>query len=283
MKLTNFRPVFIIGAARSGTKLLRDTIARHPDIDKVPYDVNYIWRMGNQETAHDELTTHSVTSEVKAKIRHQLKKYHRGNAVLIEKTVSNCLRIPFVNAIYPNAHFIHLIRDGYDVIESSYRQWTASPDWRYILKKASTYPITIAPSYAFKYLMTIGNKMISTQGQPHSTWGPVYDGMQDDLTQLTLLEVCAMQWQKCVLHPFNTLKSIPSERVITVRYADFVQSPKQILGDITEFIGGDDSAYQQMDFSEIHPNNVGKGFKRFGPKEADVISKYVEFINQEIN
>src|SRR4051812_20775701 len=42
-----FQPVIVIGAARSGTKLLRDSLATHADVARVPYDVNYVWRFGN--------------------------------------------------------------------------------------------------------------------------------------------------------------------------------------------------------------------------------------------
>ena len=36
--MQNERLVIIVGAARSGTKILRD-VAEHPDFSKVPYDI----------------------------------------------------------------------------------------------------------------------------------------------------------------------------------------------------------------------------------------------------
>ena len=40
--------VIIIGAARSGTKYLRDVLATAPNAARVPYDINYIWRYGSE-------------------------------------------------------------------------------------------------------------------------------------------------------------------------------------------------------------------------------------------
>jgi hypothetical protein len=47
--------VFVIGAARSGTKFLRDVIGASPYAAVVPYDVNYVWRGGNEGFPDDAL------------------------------------------------------------------------------------------------------------------------------------------------------------------------------------------------------------------------------------
>ncbi|MDH5508429.1 MAG: sulfotransferase, partial [Anaerolineae bacterium] len=147
------QPVFLIGAARSGTKLLRDIVSQHPDVEKIPYDINYIWRFGNEKLSHDELTPSLLTPQIIKRIRQQFETYHAGRSILIEKTVSNCLRIPFVAAVFPQAKFIHLIRHGEDVVESAYRQWIAPPDWNYIFEKARTFPLLETPGYALRYII----------------------------------------------------------------------------------------------------------------------------------
>ena len=47
--------VIIIGAARSGTKYLRDVLATAPNAARVPYDINYIWRYGSESHPDDAL------------------------------------------------------------------------------------------------------------------------------------------------------------------------------------------------------------------------------------
>ena len=42
------QPVVIIGAARSGTNMLRDVLVKLPGVGTWPCDeINYIWRHGN--------------------------------------------------------------------------------------------------------------------------------------------------------------------------------------------------------------------------------------------
>ncbi len=135
-----YQPIILIGAARSGTKLVRDIIASHPAIAAVPYDINYIWRLGNEAFAHDELPVNCLNPRIRQSIRKEIQRFDKQTPFLIEKTVSNCLRVPFVNAIFPEAKFIHLLRNGLDVVESVYRQWMASPDWRYIWRKGRAFP-----------------------------------------------------------------------------------------------------------------------------------------------
>lgn len=283
MNSRDFKPLIVIGAARSGTKLLRDVVAKHPEINKVPYDVNYIWRLGNHGIRHDELLPQQCTPKIKSKIRHQLEKYHTGCPVLIEKTVSNCLRIPFIDAVYPNAYYIHLIRDGYDVVESVHRQWTASPDWRYMLQKACTFPIASAPSYAFKYSLAIASKMLRNREKPKSTWGPIYDGIEQDLQTLSLLEVCAIQWRKCVKQASETLALMPDDRVFTIRYADFVASPIVALKSVAEFIEVSSLPYQNMDFSNIERGNIGKSRNLLTTQQLETIAPYIEPTLDKLN
>jgi hypothetical protein len=43
------RPVIILGAARSGTKYLRDILATAPNAARVTYGINYIRRYGSED------------------------------------------------------------------------------------------------------------------------------------------------------------------------------------------------------------------------------------------
>ena len=53
--MTDAAPIILIGAARSGTKFLRDVLASAVGVKSVPYDVNYIWRHGSPNYGHDVL------------------------------------------------------------------------------------------------------------------------------------------------------------------------------------------------------------------------------------
>jgi hypothetical protein len=128
------RYIIIIGAARSGTKILRDVLAEASGMGCVPYDIGFVWRYGNQQVPHDVLDPATVTPRIQRFVRRYVDRYARsGGDVVIEKTVGNTLRVPFVHAVMPDAAFVHLVRDGMDVVESARRQWSAPPDREYLL------------------------------------------------------------------------------------------------------------------------------------------------------
>ena len=123
MKKTS--PVIILGAARSGTRLLRSLVASGEQHAEVPYDVNYIWRFGNESCPDDCLAASTVNDQLRAFVHRRLAKcaHAKPDQPIVEKTVSNVLRIPFVQSIYPEAKYVFLMRNGRDVIESAYRCW----------------------------------------------------------------------------------------------------------------------------------------------------------------
>jgi len=271
-----YQPLIVIGAARSGTKLVRDLIAQHPAIDRVPYDINFVWRMGNEEIPHDELTPEMLSPQIRRRIVKHVDGYHADGACLIEKTVSNCLRVAYVNAVLPDAKFIHLIRDGWDVVESAYREWTAPPDWRYILSKARSFPFKDAPGYAISYVWRAVRKLLSADRGKVSAWGPRYQGIDEDVRRNGVLETCAIQWTQCVEKTARDLDRLPEERVFTLCYEDFVREPRGHLEAIAEFADVPSAPYAHLDVSDVTQNNIGKGHRNLTQEQMDRIRPHLE-------
>jgi len=276
---SNYQIVFLIGAARSGTKILRDTITLNSCIDKVPYDVNYIWRLGNEDFPHDELTPELLTPEKISAIHQNIGKYHDSSSLLIEKTVSNCLRIPFVETVFPGALYIHLVRDGMDVVESSYRQWRARPDWRYIAKKVLTFPMNNAFGYGITYVRKMVQKLLLGYNSKPPIWGPQYLGIEQDLASKTLLEVCAIQWARSVELALFGLSNIPTNRVFHLRYYDLVRYPENILRNLLLFLGIQTS-FDSVWCHNISKENIGKGRYKLTQVQYASILPYVEKTNR---
>ncbi len=272
----NFQPLLVIGAARSGTKMVRDLIAKHPAVDKVTYDINYVWRLGNESIPHDELSPETLNPRIRQRIHNHFERYSSGASFLIEKTVSNCLRVPYVNAVFPGASFIHLVRDGRDVVESAYRKWTAPPDWHYIWKKVRMFPLMEAPGYALSYAIDTFRKIVVRDDDDQSTWGPRYEGIDEDVASKDLLEVCAIQWACCVEKAVGDLSNLSGDRVLTMRYEDFVRCPREHLEEIARFIGLPPHPYLDLSLEMVSQDNIGKGHRKLDEEQETLIMPHLE-------
>jgi len=228
MTMSDSTPIILLGAARSGTKFLRDVIGEDPAVACVPYDISYVWRYGNEAHPDDALTREDVHAKVRKFVPTQLARIagkRRGDTrQLLEKTVGNTLRVEFVDEIYPNAKFVHLVRDGRAVTESAMRLWQAPQDWAALFKKLRGMPFSnIGYAAWFAKNAIVGRASGRNGGK---VWGPRYPGIEEDVAaQKTLEEICARQWVESVRHAREGLASLPSHRHHTVRYEDLLGYP----------------------------------------------------------
>lgn len=272
------RQVIVIGAARSGTKFARDILAASTEVAKVPYDVNYVWRLYNENVSHDELDPASATPKVISAIHAQLnrlaKPKSQASKLIIEKSVSNSLRVPFVNRVFPNAKYIHLVRDGRAVTESAMRLWTAKPDLKALTEKLRA----MSPSN-YRYVLWFGSnfaKGLLSGRIGGRVWGPRYKGILDDVDHLSLAEVCAKQWQRSVELSLQDLSEIPSGRVFTLSYSQLV-SDRDIVRDLAEFSGiSDIETVLQHHRDSVRPGNDDKWRDQLHPQTIDRINQLLQ-------
>jgi len=114
------RAVFIIGAARSGTTFLGDCIGRLPEISyhHEPPATKSAGRYVYDGLWSERRSRFFFRSVYAWLLRIELD----GHLRFCEKTPTNALLIPFLARAFPDAQFIHIIRDGRDAAASHYRQ-----------------------------------------------------------------------------------------------------------------------------------------------------------------
>lgn len=263
-------PTIVVGAARSGTKIMRESLSRVLDIPAVPYDVGYVWRHGNESAADDHLTRADVKPRTQRLVTSFLGKYADKQGQVIEKTVGNTLRIPYVAELFPRARFVHLVRDGVDVTESARREWQRPSDLAYLRRKLRHVPWRVAPNYGRKFVIaqTVGRWR---HGSHASTWGPRYRNIDRDLAESDLLTVCARQWQQCVVAARRDLAAQP-QTVIQVRYEEFIRSPTAVLSRIADALGSAvDPAALHETTTAISSAGAGRGRSRLDEPERELL------------
>ncbi|TWU24682.1 sulfotransferase family protein [Bythopirellula polymerisocia] len=234
-----FQPVIIIGAARSGTNMVRDLLTQIPRVATWPCDeINYVWRYGNASYPTDELRPKHVTPNIKHFIRNRFARLasKTGAHWIVEKTCANSLRVDFVREIVPEAKFVFLVRDGLDVAVSANKRWHAPLDLAYVLKKSLHVPMQEFPYYAARYLAHRVRRL-ATQEKRLPTWGPRFAGLDESVQRDTNLQTCFTQWNVCVESAHNSLSSLPRSHVHFLRYEDFVAHPKRHLKAMCKDLG----------------------------------------------
>lgn len=278
MNNEKIQPIIIVGAGRSGTKFLRDTLLFSKDTCAIPYDVNYIWRTGSENHPNDELPIDLLSDKKIQIIRNTFFKMsgatNSNSQFMLEKTVGNALRVPFVRKIFPEAKFIHLVRDGRAVTESAMRLWEDPPESGYLLKKLRYFPLKNY-QYAFSYAFNMLSGLLFA-GRGQKTWGPLYEGIFQDIeANKPLISICAKQWKTCVDKATNDLSLINSKDVYTVRYEDLMAS--DALKDLCEFIGLSDTDLVMKNFlKKKQPNNSNIWKKSLSNEQ-------ITFLNEHLN
>jgi len=233
-----FPPVIILAAPRSGTKLLRSILARSTDLSGPDYDINYIWMYGAYSAASDHRTAEAATSRIRDQIRRSLFRAANGHR-LLEKTVSNGMRVDFVSSVIPEARFIHLVRDGRDVVGSLLELWqlpassTRNQTRMAMLRKLYEYPWLKSSPYLLRSIEEKLSYKVGIRKIP-PIWGPRYAGIERDLAERSLAEVCARQWIECERPVEQALSSRPH---ISIRYEDLIAKPSSTIDKLGSWLG----------------------------------------------
>jgi len=132
--------LFLVGCFNSGTTILQNILASHPDISGLPREgVRFTDVLSNlEENGHHMIWDKQFNNylnpiESDEAALAAIKKdwglfWNAGSSVFLDKSVANTARINWLNRVFPNACFIGIHRNGYCVTEGLRRR-AKPPQW----------------------------------------------------------------------------------------------------------------------------------------------------------
>lgn len=279
---------FIIGPPRSGTSIMANVIDELPGVVNW-FEPYFVWDRYFRDAPSDLRGEDAATEEVAAYIRWAFENYRRarGAELVVGKAPRNCLKLPFINAIFPEAKYVILLRDGRETILSIYRKWQKRAQ---VLENPSTWGKLkgswdmVRESVMYQPLIRhrlqflafhlgppsqwLRGRFISiTRWKGRPGWGPQFAGWQELFGHIPLLEFCAHQWMNCVTEVLRHQPSLPAERCMQIRYEEFTADPRNNLKAIADFLEVEFPDRFMEQIPTINGNNNSKWRTNFNPEE----------------
>lgn len=219
------QPVFIVSAPRSGGRLLLETLAQSPDLmtpgadsHRIIEGIQRLSPIQHQSISH-RLLADDVAGDVGRRLRQRFGRELRdrdgrrpvaGSTVrLLEEDTRNALRIPFLAQAFPDARFIYLHREPFEVLGSMVQGWESG---RFVT----------SPS------------LPQWEGLP---WSFALPSNWRELSARPLDEVVAGQWRAIAECMLDDLGQLPPARWIGVDFDRLLADPPGEIARVCDFAG----------------------------------------------
>jgi hypothetical protein len=249
---------FIIGSPRSGTTIFGNVLDLHSHVRQW-YEPYFVWDRDFRSAPDDLRLADDCLPKVGERIRKDFSRYRKGLGaeLVVDKSPRNSLKIPFILEIFPEAKFIHLLRDGRDTTLSIHKEWIRR---RGIVKDKALgdrFNYTEAARVIGQWLSRqpfVRDKVRAFWFETHGHlfnksmhlnrlrwngavgWGPRFRGWEEIYRSASLLQFNAHQWLGCVDQIQHCWNSIPQENRLEIRYEHFITKPRSVLEHVLGFL-----------------------------------------------
>jgi hypothetical protein len=237
------RPVFIIAAPRSGSTLLFETLAESHSICTLGGEAHGAiegaqpeLRPGAPGVDSNRLERRHATPEAIRRLHEEFAAQSRPAAGaqgadpadlrFLEKTPKNALRIPFLDAAFPDAQFIFLWREPRPNLASIIEAWKAGRwvTYRGLDERADPWSLLLPPGWR-------------------------------EMRDKSLPEIAAFQWESANRIALDDLEKLDRSRWTAVTYEELVANPRAVIEQLSEFIGiGIDAGLEQRLAAPLPPS-----------------------------
>ncbi len=163
----------------------------------------------------DALGANDVTERERAYVYTAIRLWTRG-ARFVDKTPESCLRVPYLDALFPDATFVFVRRRAADTVSSLMEGWRARPRFvKYHLPETLT-GIGELSGDVWSFVLVPGWREL--RGAP-------------------LEEICARQYVACNEAVLDAREALGPERFVDVSYEELTRAPSDELERICAAVG----------------------------------------------
>ena len=213
------QPILVLGCPRSGTTVLLEALRRSPELGMVQSEGHILWdefhHPRDRGWDSDALTAADVSEREREYVYCAIRLFARGGRFL-DKTPESCLRVGYLEALFPDATFVFLRRRAGPNVGSLVEAWKARP--RFV-----------------KYRLPEPLEGLGPLSGPQWSFALV-PGWRE-LRHASLEEICARQYDACNTAVLDARETIDESRWIDLAYEDLVRAPVEELATLYEKLG----------------------------------------------
>jgi Sulfotransferase family len=202
------RPIFILGSPRSGTTMLFQLLDRSRSLASLGYGSQFIWEMFRPHRIESGCSHAAGPGDITKRERKVVNwaiERVAGDMPYLDKFPRMVLRAEYLAALYPDARFVSIVRDGRAVVSSLVTGWNTPGKFG----QGTVLPVPLR-----------------VEGYRGRVWRFVLPpGWEAYASGHTLAEVCAFQWAASNTELLDARDRLGHERFFQVRYEDLVRSP----------------------------------------------------------
>ena len=238
-------PVFIVGIPRSGTSLVEQIICSHSQADGVGevHEVDHLVKYLSEQLkgqgrypycikGFDE----KISLELSARYLEFIQAQIGGGKVkrVTDKTPANFFHIGFLSLLFPDAHFIHCIRNPLDIGISLYSQYFPEIDYAFDLED-------IGETYLQHIRLMDHWKTISSINIHEVVYEDLVRNFENNSQKM--IEFLGLEWEEGCLEFFRNKRPVRTASALQVKQpiydssVDRWKNYKGLLLPLQEFLG----------------------------------------------
>jgi tetratricopeptide (TPR) repeat protein len=207
-------PVFIVGMPRSGSTLVEQILASHPQVFGAG-EIGEVFRFITRNKAPKDnlplsalLPNALAAQKVAAEYLDWMGKASRGAARATNKTLQNHLYLGLIATLFPRARIIHCRRNPFDVCLSCYFTCFKDTNFAWSLEDIGAY------YRSYKKIMTHWSEVL-----PNQIFDVCYEGLVQNQRAVTqeLLTFCGLSWNERCMSFHQTRRAVQTASTVQVR------------------------------------------------------------------